>query len=588
MTNGPVTSVAAVQSYFYRLAAVALTVFVVSTAKPVLVPLALAILFAFVLSPVVGWVQRRGLRRAAATIVTVVLALTATGVLAFVITSQMAALAGELGQHQAEIAAKLERLRRSDGPFSRIATMAQELAKPRAEEGESALPPPVRVQVEPETTLGETLEPVLALLEPVATSALVVVLMVFVLLGRDDLRSRLLATLGQARLIGTVRALEDSTDRVGRYLLMQLMVNAALGAAFGAGLVVMGVPYALLWAVMMALLRFIPFVGTWIAVLLPLSLSFATSPDWSQPLMILAYFAVIDLLTANVIEPLLFGHHTGVSPIALLVAAVFWTWVWGPIGLLLATPLTVCLAVVGQHFAPVRALGLVLGDQRALAPPIEYYQRVLTDGGPAGEPVALEAAARSRIAACDEVLIPALALARKDRVADALTLQEEQDVQAAVRSAIAPVMAVPDAGAIMTRGLNVVGLPAQVDSEELPLAMLARIVEAGGGRMVTCTTRMLPAEMIRQVGAADATAVVISSLAPGGIPQTVFLCEQLRERYPSLLILVVRWGGARGYDKLLVRLREGGASYLTTSLQQTLTQLKASERTREAVPGVAS
>ena len=130
--------------------------------------------------------------------------------------------------------------------------------------------------------------------------------------------------------------------------------------------------------------------------------------------MIRAYFAVLDLLTANVLEPLLFGHHTGVSPIALLTAAAFWAWVWGPMGLLLSTPLTVCLAVVGQHFAPVRALGLLLGDKRALAPPIEYYQRVLTDGGAAGEPVALEAAARGRVAACDEVLIPALALARND------------------------------------------------------------------------------------------------------------------------------------------------------------------------------
>ena len=423
--RAPEGSVTAVQSYFYRLAAVALTVFVVSVAKPVLVPLALAILLAFVLSPVVSWTQRRGLGRVAATLVTVLIAFASVGALGFVITSQIAELARELPQHQSEIAAKLDRLRGGDGPFSRVATMVEELAKPRAAAGAAETSPPVRVIFEPETSLSETLEPVVTLLEPIATGALVIVLMVFVLLGREDLRSRLLATIGQSRLIGTVRAIEDSTDRVGRYLLMQLMVNAGLGALFGAGLLVMGVPYALLWAVLMALFRFIPFVGTWVAVLLPLSLSFATAPDWGQPLTILAYFAVLDLLTANVVEPLLFGHHTGVSPIALLTAAAFWAWVWGPIGLLLSTPLTVCVAVVGQHFAPVRALGLLLGDKRGLAPPIEYYQRVLTDGGTAGVPVALEAAARGPAAAGDDVLIPALALARKDREAGSLTLERK-------------------------------------------------------------------------------------------------------------------------------------------------------------------
>ncbi|MGQ0732094.1 MAG: AI-2E family transporter [Acidobacteriota bacterium] len=573
--NSPGSSLATVQSYFYQLAAVALTVLVVSIAKPVLVPLALAILLAFVLSPVVSWGQRRGLGRVAATLSTLLIAFAVAGALAFLIISQIAALARELPQHQSEIEAKLERLRGGDGPFSRVATMLEELAQPKAP---SDLPPPARVQLERDTDLAETLEPVITMLEPVATAALVVVLMVFVMLGREDLRSRLLATLGPSRLIGTVRAIEDSTDRVGRYLLMQLMVNAALGAAFGAGLMLMGVPYAVLWAVFMALFRFIPFVGTWIALLLPLSVSFATSPDWGQPLMILAYFAVLDLATANVIEPLLFGHHTGVSPIALLTAAAFWAWVWGPIGLLLSTPLTVCLAVVGQHFAPVRALGLLLGDKRALAPPIEYYQRVLTDGGPAGEPVALEAAARSRVAAGDDVLIPALALARRDRMAGSLSREEELEVQAAVRSAIAPVMAVPDAAAVTTAELHVIGLPAHVESEEIPLALLTRVVQDGGGRMTNCTTRMLPADMVRQVGASGATAVVISSLPAGGLPQTNFLCEQIRERYPGLLIIVARWGGTDGYEELLVQLRQSGASYLTTSLQQTLTQLRASAR----------
>jgi predicted PurR-regulated permease PerM/methylmalonyl-CoA mutase cobalamin-binding subunit len=587
-TDGAGSSVADVQSYFYRLAAVVLTIFAVSVAKPVLVPLALAILLAFVLSPIVSWVQRLGLGRVAATLATVLLAFASASALTFVIVSQFTALARELPQHKNAIEAKLERLRGSDGPFSRVAKMVQELATPRSEAG-AGVNQPVRIKLEPEPNVADRLEPVVTLLEPVATGALVVVLMVFVLLGREDLRSRLIASLGRARLIGTVRAIEDSTDRVGRYLLMQLMVNAALGAAFGAGLLLMGVPYALLWAVLMALFRFIPFVGTWVAVLSPLALSFATSPDWGQPLMILGYFAMLDLITANVLEPLLFGHHTGVSPIALLTAAAFWAWVWGPVGLLLSTPLTVCLAVVGQHFAPVRALGLLLGDKRGLALPIEFYQRVLTDGAAAGTPVAVEAAVRGRVAACDAVLIPALALARNDRVEGSLTPDEELEVQTAVCSAMTTVMASSDTVAIDAEELAVVGLPAHVAGDEIPLAMLRRVIEDGGGRMTMSATRMLPGEMVRQVAAAGAAAVVISSLPPGGLPQTTFLCEQVRERHPDLLIVVARWGHVQGYDELLVELRRAGASYLTTSLQQTVAQLLASAgRARPAVPAVAT
>ncbi len=571
----PSRPTAVAQRYFFTLASVVLTVFALIAAKPVLVPLALATLFAFVLAPVVRWGERVGLGRTTATLATIAVAFGLAAVLGFVITAQVASFANELPAHQSKIEAKLEGLRGGGGPFSRLATMVQELAQAPVGEGEAAAVPPTRVQIESHASMSETLEPIIALLEPVATAALVLVLMVFVLLGRDDLRSRLLATLGQTRLIGTVRALEDSTDRLGRYLLMQLTVNAGLGAAFGVGLFIMGVPFAALWAVLMALFRFIPFVGTWIALLMPLSLSFATSPDWSQPVAMLAYFAVLDLVTANVVEPLLFGHHTGVSPLALLTAAAFWAWVWGPIGLLLSTPLTVCLAVIGQHFAPVKALGLLLGVKRALPPHIEFYQRALADGGPTAAAVAVDAAAAGAVAASDSVLIKALSMARKDRAAGRLTRDEEAQIRDGVIGAIAPLLAVPEAHAVPTAQLHLVGIPAHDACEEVPLQLLAHIVERGGGRMTCLSTRMLPGELVRQVGMASGATVVISSMAPGGLPQTAFLCRQLREQYPNLVIIVVRWGGGRAYDTLLVRLRKAGASYLTTSIAQTVAQANA-------------
>ena len=572
------------RSYLFQLASVALTVFVVMVAKPVLVPLALAILLAFILSPVVGLVQRTGLGRLPSTLLTLALAATLATVLAVVIGSQVAKLAGELPNHQAEIAEKIRKIRGAGtgGPFSRLANMVHELAQKPADANE-AVAPPVRVKVDETSTLSRTVEPILVMLEPVATAGLVIVLMIFILLGREDLRGRFLAMLGRGRMIRTVRVLEDSADRVGKYLLFQLMVNASLGIMLGIGLAVMGVPYAPLWAFLTAIFRFIPFVGTWVAVLMPLSLSFATAPDWHQPVMVLAYFIGLDLVTANVIEPLLFGHHTGVSPIALLVAAAFWAWVWGPIGLLLSTPLTVCLAVLGQHIPTVRTLGLLLGDKPALAPHIDYYQRVLADGGPASQPAVIEAAALGMIAAFDNVLIPALALAHRDRTANALTAAEELAVRTAAVAAIAPVRALAPAAPAEASALVVVATPAHQEPEEVPLHMLAAAVEQTGGRVVVLTTRLMPAEVVRQVAASGAGAVVISNLPPGGLPQILYLCELLRGQYTDLPIIVARWGGRADYDQRLIRLRKAGASYLTTTLAQTVAQLRAS-----AVPAPAA
>lgn len=559
----------ATRDYVFRLAAVALTVFVVAVAKPVLVPLALAILLAFVLSPLVALIQRVGLGRVPATLLTLLLAITVAASLAMMISVQLTRLAGELPNHQAEIEEKLGRIfGNGQGPFARLATMVQDLAE-KGPDSAAATAPPLRVRVDGASNLTRLTH----LLEPVATAGLVTVLMVFILLGREDLRSRVLAMLGQARLIGTLRVLEDATHRIGQFLLFQLMVNATLGFLLGAGMAVMGVPYAPLWGFLTALLRFIPYVGTWISLMLPLALSFAISPDWHQPVMLVSYFLVLDLVTANVVEPLLFGHQTGVSPLALLLAASFWAWVWGPIGLLLSTPITVCLAVLGQHFKPMRVLGVLLGNTPALEPHVEYYQRVLSQSGSAAEPVALDAADNGAVAAFDTVLIPALTLAHKDREKGALTIAEELEVRDAVRAAIHPVVSRDRTDPPQSRPLVVLGTPAHDESEEVPLDMLAAALEQAGSRLEIATTRLLPADIIRQVAAIGASAVVVSSFPPGGLPQTAYLCRQLRKHYPDLVVVVARWGAKADYDELLVRLRKMGASYLTTSLAQTVAQL---------------
>ncbi len=263
-------------------------------------------------------------------------------------------------------------------------------------------------------------------LEPVASAGLILILLTFMLIKREDLRNRVIGLLGHSRLTGTTRIIVESADRISRLLLMQLVVNSGFGVLFGAGLLLIGVPYWFLWGFLAMLLRFIPYIGSWIAAALPLLLSFAIAPGWVQPLLVLGVFVGLDLVTGNVVEPLLFGHSTGVSPVALLVAAVFWTWVWGPVGLVLSTPLTVCLVVLGQHIPRLRFLSLLLGDQPALAPHIGFYQRLLAgDRAEAFGIAHAYAVTHGRDHVGDEVIVPALRLARRDREEAGLTAEDE-------------------------------------------------------------------------------------------------------------------------------------------------------------------
>lgn len=568
------------QAYAFRLGALTLTVFALHVAKPVILPVALALLVAFVLSPVVALVQRTRLPRIPAVLLTILIVGGAVAGLGIVVGSQLGALVRELPSHRQEIEAKMDRVRGSGGALSRVGDMIHEIAQ-RGDTVAPGVDEPTRVvaRIEEPATIGTALERVRAVLEPVGTGGLVLVLTIFLLVGREDLRGRFLATLGRSRLVGTVRVLDESSRRIGRLLLFQLLVNAAVGALFALGLSVLGVPYALLWGVLTALLRFIPFVGTWMSLLLPLSLSVATAPGWQQPLILLGYFAAVDLITGNVVEPLLFGRHTGVSPIALLVAAAFWAWVWGPVGLIHSTPLTVCLVVLGQHVPSLESFTHLLGDRPALPPPEEFYQRALAGGAAAAAPVATAAAAGGGDA-FDDVLLPALGRARRDRAAGFLSAEEEQKV----RDAVAALAADRDDGegavgaAATGPPLVVLGTPAHDDAEQLPLALLASRLAPHGVRVEALDTRLLPADVVARVAEVGACAVVVSVMPPGGLAQAAYLCRLLRRRHPDLPIVVARWGGVAQYDQLLVRLRQVGASYLTTSIAQTAAQLRSAAR----------
>ena len=348
-------------------------------AQKILIPLALAVLLAFVLNPVVAFVQRRGLPRVPSVILIACLSFLLLAGIGFGLTLQLKQLAAELPTYKKNVAQKVADLR-GDGPRTngwRILVLKEppEATRPgQDQQGSPEEPLAVRVQPASAFTFDRVAAPTAEFL---ATAGLVVVLVVFMLIQREELRNRLIQLIGQGRLIHTTRAFEEAARSLSRFLLMQFVVNAGFGLVLGLGLFFLGMPYPLLWGILAATLRFVPYVGTWLAVGLILLFSVAVTPTWTLPLLVLAFVVVLELSTAYVVEPLLFGHSTGVSPIALVVAAAFWTWLWGPIGLVLSTPLTACLVVLGRYVPRLEFLGVLLGAKSVMDPEFTYYQRLL-------------------------------------------------------------------------------------------------------------------------------------------------------------------------------------------------------------------
>ena len=571
-------------------------------AKVVIVPLVLAVLLTFVLTPIVLYLQRWGLKRAYAVVLTVLLALSLFGAAGYVVGTQIHSLASELPNHRKEIEAKFVTLRDGGGAFADLAKMFREIGK--ADVGADEDPGKVAsgdkqviiVRPEESTSAEKIFQTVIPIVEPLAHAGFVVILVIFMLFHREDLRNRFLGLLGDGRLTGTTRVIVDSAQRMSQYLLAQTFINIAFGTVFTIGLYFIHVDYAILWGFVTALMRFVPYIGTWISVLLPLTLSFATSSTWAQPVTLLVYFGVLDLVTANIVEPLLLGHRTGVSPIALLVAAAFWTWLWGPMGLVLSTPLTVCLVVIGQHVPRFRFFALLLGDRPPLEPRTRYYQRLLARDEAEAKEVANEyASAHGLEKVYDNVLLPALVLAKQDRQDAGLEIEDEEFIINSTREILSGIQAMPPvaentesipAGAedapapaeldSQSPGpLLILGCPAHHQTEELALQMLANLLKPDGCDVATVSTRALPTEIETRIEQKEPALVFIGVLPPGGLVQARYLCKRLRRRFADLPIIIGYWGDVPDFDKLYRQVRSAGGSSLATSLLQARSQIVA-------------
>lgn len=369
--------------------------------RDVFIPIAVAILLSFMLAPIVRTLQEWHIPRGVSVITVVLLAFLGIFAAGGVIAMQVTQLAGDLPRYQSNIYAKIESLRASSaasGPLERAADMLEELGreinKPldtpaddsatKRPYGREKKPVPVEIRQPPAGPLEGINTWISGLLHPLAATGIVFVFVIFILLEREDIRNRFIKLAGSHDLQRTTAALDDAGRRLSRLLLTQLAVNITFGAVIGTGLWMIGIPSPVLWGITSGILRFVPYIGAFIAAAFPLALAIAVDPDWSMPLLAGALFLTVEPLVGHIIEPLLYGRSSGLSPVALVISATFWASLWGPIGLVLAAPLTICLVVTGRHVERLNFLDVMLGDEPPLSPPEIFYQRMLA-GDPAEE-----------------------------------------------------------------------------------------------------------------------------------------------------------------------------------------------------------
>lgn len=390
--------------------------------QDVFLPLAVALLLTFALGPIVSFLRRRSIPRPIAVVLTVVFAFAAITLLTVIVATQVANLAENITVYQHNILAKVHSLKEmgaSGGIIDRLSGAVERVGAELKAEDSSAEPKkdPLPVEIVAQQNPIETLKNIIVpLAGPLASAGMILVVVVFMLLEREELRDRFIRLVGYDDLHRTTEALQDAAQRVGHYLLMQLVVNTLYAIPITVGLWILGIPNAVLWGLLTLVLRFVPYIGPVIGMLFPLFLAVAVAPGWSLVLWTAALFLVSELISNNVIEPWLYGSRTGLSPLAIIVSAIFWTWMWGPIGLLLSTPLTVCLVVLGRHVPQFEFLDVLLGNEPVLEPHARMYQRLLAGDPEEATDNAEEFLEEMDLAEFyDDIGLPALLLGENDR-----------------------------------------------------------------------------------------------------------------------------------------------------------------------------
>ncbi len=545
--------------------------------RDVLVPMSIAVLLSFVLAPATDALNRLYIGRVASVLVAVALAFAILGILGAIIGKQAAQLSENLPEYQVVISKKLDAVRSSAFGARVVEKAADALHGLENNIGKNAIPPTsspppgeapqspdhplVQVEVhEPPPGPVQILQSILsALLPPLATAAIVIIFVVFILLQRRDLRDRFIGLIGSDDLHRTTQALDDAATRLSRYFLALTGINAAFGVAIGLGLSLIGVPNPILWGIVGAVLRFVPYAGAFIAAAIPLALAAAVDPGWSMVVETALLFVVVEGIIGQAVEPQLFGHTTGMSPLAIIVAAGFWTLIWGAPGLLLSTPITACLVVLGRHVESLNFIELLLGDKPPLSPMQSFYQRILASDR---DEVTFQAESLLKdmtlLDYYEQVALPGLALAQIDVARGVMDRGRQVEICESVERVVADLADHADVGEE-----KIEAAPPQIEAETpadrpsatavLCLAGRTPIDQAACSILVQLLERRnIPARAVgpdahsirgaSRTSAEGIHAICIFYLGRQSLAVVRYSVRRLRKRFPDIPVAVCLWG----------------------------------------------
>lgn len=591
-------------------------------ARSVLIPITLAVLLSFVLAPIVGILRWCRLGRVPSALLAVLLALGIILGLGGVIATQVAGLASEIPQYASTVEAKLTALEgatvgRLNALLTRLGRQAQRITLPKAVTSAEQAPSsssqptapvasqPIPVQIfQPAPTATELAQRYLSpAISPLATTGIVIVVAIFILLQQEDLRDRLIRLFGASDLHLTVTAMDDAARRLSRYFLMQIALNTAFGCLIALGLVVIGLPAPELWGIVAGLLRFVPYVGSLLSAGISILLAAAVDPDWTMVIWTAVLYLGLELIWGQFLEPLVYGRSTGLSPVSVVVAAIFWVWLWGPIGLILSTPLTLCLVVLGRHVDRLEFLDVLLGDRPALTPVEAFYRRMLAGNVDEVQDAAEQMLKRHPLSTYfDTVAVPGLQMAAVD--AERGVLREDQLIR--IREGSADLLeevadhddgdlapdgplessarispdAVPQAWRASSAVLCVAGRGLL---DGIASAMLAQLLGKHGiGTRLVAHEAVATRAALAGLDLEDVRMVCLSYLSINGTTAHLrYTVRRLRKRLPNAVVLVGLWPADAEDDERL-RIAVGADRYATSLREAVVACLEHAHATTDA------
>jgi predicted PurR-regulated permease PerM len=572
----------------YRLLILSFVIFTLYFAQTIVIPLTLAALLTFLLSPLVTKLEK-WIGRIVSILLIVIVVFSTIGFAGYVFIRQLILFGSNFQNYKENIQKKIQAFQFPQWEiFNRLGHTLENLKEELFGESKAVdahtKVSPIDVKLidlsSSFTNIAEWFSS--SFFNILGSAGIVLLLVIFMLLHREDIRGRIIKLIGQGRISSTTSTMDDASDRVYDYLFRQFIVNIGFGICVSSGLYLIGVPNAILWGCFAGILRFIPYIGSWIAAIIPIAISFIITDTWSVPLLTISFFIILEIITAYVIEPFYYSVGTGVSSFALILAAIFWTWLWGPIGLLLSTPLTVCLVVIGQHMTNMKFLSVLLSQEQALTDTEECYHRLLSfDSSESMDLVESYLKKNSLISLYDSVLVPIITQTEIDFHLDLIDAEKKESVYQSIREIVEflGISEKKETTSISEPKEKVLCLPARTIRDELGVNILTQLLvrESFDAHQ---TTKLNLSDILELVEKRNPDVVCIAVVAPFVLSHARYLCTNLHQRIPQLPIVIGLWGFSQVAPEILDKLNSAGAIKVVFSLSQafeTLQEMRSSK-----------